>query len=104
MDNTRIPKKKYWKKNFIKEHVWEDHGCDGKTTSEGRLVAVDYNRKEEASRGQQYLEMYYWWGEGLIWMVAPIKEEEEEEEEEQMVMMMMMMMMTTTTMMMKAVV
>jgi hypothetical protein len=31
MDNTRIPtKKKYQKKNFIKEHMWEDQGCDGK--------------------------------------------------------------------------
>jgi hypothetical protein len=39
--------------------VWEDNGCDGKITSEGCLVAAEYNRKEEASRGQQHLEMNY---------------------------------------------
>lgn len=51
--------------------MWEDHGCDGKITSDGHLVATEYNRKEEASRGQQHLELNYWWGEGLMWMVAP---------------------------------
>jgi hypothetical protein len=58
MDNTRI-QKKYRKKNFIKEHAWEDHGCDGKITSEVRLIAAECNKMEEASREQQHLEMNY---------------------------------------------
>jgi len=25
MDNSRIPKKKYWIENYVEEDMWEDH-------------------------------------------------------------------------------
>ena len=45
----------------------------------GELVAGEYKRMEETSRGQAYLEVKWWRGQGQMRVVAPLKEEEEKE-------------------------
>jgi len=44
----------------------------GKTTW-GELVAGEYKKMEETSRGQVFLEVNYWRGQGKVRAVAPLK-------------------------------
>jgi len=50
--------------------LWQDHELCGKN-HEGLLIAAEYERMEEISGGQGYMEANYWRGLGKMPAVAP---------------------------------
>jgi hypothetical protein len=53
-------RQKYRLENIMEQDLWEYHGGDAKTRYQvGFLVAVEYKRMAEVSRGQEYLQVSY---------------------------------------------